>query len=254
MSVKAATARSAKYLYAVIATPDHLELGDCGLNGQPVSIISYGQLAAVVSDVSGEKILPQRKNLAAHQEVLKQLLNQNLTLLPMAFGVVANSPEAVEDVLVNNAEALQSQLQRVADKVEMGVRVVWDVPNIFEFFVNANPDLLAARDRLFNGDGEAGQDEKLAVGRLFEHLHISQREELTSKVEAVLTNCCAEIKASRCRNEREVMNLVCLVPRTFLPQFEQQVYKAAELFDDNFAFEFNGPWAPYNFVEVALEF
>ncbi len=254
MSVKAAAARSSKYLYAVIAAQDHLELGNCGLNGQHVYTISNGKFAAVVSDSSGEKILPQRKNLAAHQEVLKKLLAENLSVLPMAFGVAANSQEAVEEVLTKNSEALASQLERVADKVEMGVRVTWDVPNIFEYFVNLHPELLAARDRLFSGEGEPRQDDKLAVGRLFEQLHASDREEFTEKVEDALTNSCAEIKVNRCRTEREVMNLVCLVDRSSLANFEQQVYAAAELFDDNFAFDFNGPWAPYNFVEVALEF
>jgi len=38
---------------------------------------------------------------------------------------------------VRNRRAFEEQLERVTGKVEMGLRVAWDVPNIFEYFVNA---------------------------------------------------------------------------------------------------------------------
>ena len=55
------------------------------------------------------------------------------------------------------------------------------------------------------------------------------------------------------RNEREVMNLACLVKREAVPQFEAAVFEFAKQFDNNFALDYNGPWAPHNFVNVDLE-
>ena len=51
----------------------------------------------------------------------------------------------------------------------------------------------------------------------------------------------------------EVMNLACLVGREREAQFERGVLEAANLFDNNFAFDYNGPWTPHNFVEIDLE-
>ena len=34
--------------------------------------------------------------------------------------------------------------------------------------------------------------------------------------------------------------------------FEQGVFEAANRFDSHYAFDFNGPWTPHNFVEVDL--
>ena len=47
---------------------------------------------------------------------------------------------------------------------------------------------------------------------------------------------------------------VALIDRDGRKQFEQGVIQAARLFDDRFAFDFNGPWPPHNFVEIDLRF
>jgi hypothetical protein len=51
------------------------------------------------------------------------------------------------------------------------------------------------------------------------------------------------------------MSLACLVGRGAGAQaaFEAGVFAAAKLFDNNFAFDYNGPWAPHNFVELDLQ-
>jgi len=41
--------------------------------------------------------------------------------------------------------------------------------------------------------------------------------------------------------------------RAALAEFESSVFEAAKQFDNNFAFDFNGPWAPHNFVEAGVE-
>ena len=49
------------------------------------------------------------------------------------------------------------------------------------------------------------------------------------------------------------MNLACLVERDQQLGFEQAVLEVARRFDNNFAFDINGPWPPHNFVEIALQ-
>ena len=49
------------------------------------------------------------------------------------------------------------------------------------------------------------------------------------------------------------MNLSCLVGRDDEARFEEGILKAASRFDNNFMFDYNGPWAPHNFVDVDLK-
>jgi hypothetical protein len=244
--------KSRTYIYAVIADTEGRAYGDFGIDKSNVYSISGGRVAAVVSDLPIGMIRPERARLAAHQEVLKKLMAES-TPLPMSFGSLAESPEAVRKLLARNQKALLEQLNRVAGRVEMGLRVTYDVPNIFEYFVNTHAELRVARDRLLGGQREPTQEQKIEVGRMFDHLLSEDRETYADKVEGILASHCTETQQNKCRNEREVLNLVCLVERAAMPEFESGIFEAAKEFDNNFAFDYNGPWAPYNFVEIDLD-
>ncbi len=242
----------ARYLYAVVAATEDLNYADCGLGGGNVYTVPNGKVAAVVSDIRNEKIRPERRNLAAHQDILRRIMKET-TPLPMAFGIIANSTESVQKILSENRQAFVRQLKHVANRVEMGLRVTWNMPNIFEYFVDNNPELRAARDRLFGFSREPTQQEKMELGRMFERTLSGDREAHTEKVEEVLLNYCYDVKRNKCSRENDVMKLACLVGRDSDKDFEHAVLKAANLFDDNCSFDYNGPWPPYNFVEMKIK-
>jgi len=246
------TGMKGRYLYAIVAGTQERSYTGLGINGGKVYTIADGDIAALVSDVPNQKIRPERRNFSAHHNVLKKAMAE-CDVLPMTFGIISASPKAVRKILADNREALSSQLKRVSGKVEMGLKVSWDVPNIFEFLVNIHPELMEARDRLRNPLHAPSQEEKIEIGQLFEELLSADRERHTARVERSLSPACSEIKRNKCRDEREVMNLACLVGRSSLTRFEAGVLDAAGHFDDNFAFDYNGPWAPHHFVEIEVE-
>jgi hypothetical protein len=246
------TAKGGRYLYAIVVPPGERRYGFAGIDGAPVYTITNGRLAAVVSDVPYDKIRPERRHLAAQQAVFQGLLSEPGAMLPMAFGMIADGPKAIKKILTRNQAVFQQQLKQVAGRVEMGLRVSWDVPNIFEYFVNTHPELRAARDRFLGSYGIPSQEDKIELGRLFDRLLTEDRELYTQKVEDMLAQSCQEIKRNKCRHEGEVMNLACLVGREDQERFEAGVFAAAQLFDNNYTFDYNGPWAPHNFVEVNI--
>ncbi len=97
------------------------------------------------------------------------------------------------------------------------------------------------------------QDQQIELGRVFERLLAQERDLHTDTVEEALEECCAEIKRNAVRDEREVMNLACLIDRDGQARFEAAVFTAASHFDNNFAFDYSGPWAPHSFAEMDLK-
>jgi hypothetical protein len=247
-----AAAREKIYLYAIVASAGDRVYEAAGINQGKVYSISGGQVSAVVSDVAAENLRPERARLTAHHEVLKLLMAET-TPLPMSFGIVADSPAAVRRMLARNQEVLFDQLMQVAGKVEMGLRIAWDVANIFEYFVNVHPELRLARDRLLGSNCQPTQEQKIEVGRMFDRLLNDDREAHADLAMRIFASHECEIKQLKCRNEREAMNLACLVKREAASEFEAAVFEIAKQFDNNFALDYNGPWAPHNFVNVDLE-
>jgi hypothetical protein len=241
-----------RYLYAVISSAAAKTFGPLGIDAGLVYCVSHGPVAAVVSNVPHQQIRPERRHLAAHQGVLKRLMAER-ALLPMSFGIIADGPKAIQKILSRHQVALVKQLQRVAGKVEMGLRVTWEVPNIFDYFVNTHPELRAMRDEFFGPTSRPpSQENKIEIGRLFDRLLNEDREVYCEQVEEILSRHCVEIKRHKPRNEREVMNLACLVRQEDQAQFEAGVFEGAARFDHNFAFDYSGPWPPASFVDLSL--
>ncbi len=240
-----------KYIYAVIDTVGDIIYGQTGLNGAMVRGVAHGPFTAIVSDIPAGRIRPERKNLAAHNAVVKSLMAVAPGVLPVAFGTLANNAQAVRKVLEKNKVLLAQELDKVRGKVELGLRVTLEVPNLFQYMVNSQPELAALRDRLYGKPHGPSQMDQIELGSTFDRLLDQDRERYTEAVIQVLDPICEDIKQIPPR-EGEVMNLACLVDREAQHVFEEGVCEAANLFDNNFSFDFNGPWAPHNFVHINL--
>ncbi len=248
-----AASATGRYIYAVVRARAGRHFDFAGINDRPVETIERDGIAAVVSDLAAERIRPERRHLAAHRTVLSKLVEQTDGVLPMRFGAIASGPAEISRLLARNDDLFSRQLRHVAGKVEMGLRAVWDVPNIFQYFVSAHLELREIRDSLFRPAGRPSQDERIELGRRFERLLNQDRQAHTRLVEEVLAAHCAEIRRNPLRQEKEIMNLACLIEKSRREDFEAEVLEAARRFDNNFAFDYNGPWAPHGFAEINLK-
>ncbi len=243
--------KTGMYLYAVLAGDvDPSDAGPIGIEGGAVTRVALGDIAAAVSPVPRARLRPERKHVAAHHAVLSRLMRK-ATVLPAAFGLIAPSAEAVKYFLASRREVLEEQLARVAGKVEMGLRVSWNVPDLFAFFVSMHPELREVRDQL-RLQKEVARGDLIEVGQLFDRILETERDVHFGLVSEALAAHGVAVKREPPRNEREVMNLACLVPREQELAFERLVATAAEPFGDHFTFTHDGPFAPYHFAELSL--
>ncbi len=252
MSVKLGDAMG-KFIYALIDAPKGDQIFKVrGISDTAVYAIAEGKVAAVVSDIPNPRVRPERRNLMAHRAVLHHLMETCSAVLPMRFGVVASSGPSVRGLLANNAEPIADQAERVSGRVEMGLRVTWDVGNIYEYFVSTHPILREARDRMLAAGNRAGREEKIEIGRLYNELVDEARKKYSERVTEVLRDYCEEIVENPPKKDTDVMNLACLVDRKGLPDFEKGVFAASKLFNNDYLFDYSGPWAPHNFVALDL--
>ena len=223
-----------------------------GIDGGRIETIVEGGLAAVVTPVDRRRIRAQRSNLAAHNKLLQELTRRQ-TVLPCAFGTVAGGEDELREFLRANHDSLWRQLALLRGKVEMGLSVYWNTSNVFEFFVANNDGLRQMRDRVFRPGRGPSLDERIELGRMFESLLQQCRQQHTQQVIDALKPCCTEVRSVDAGQEQMIMKLVCLVPKEGQGRFEQGIQEAARAFDDRYCFKYSGPWAPFDFVDVALE-
>lgn len=237
------------YLYGIVRTPappDSLSI--TGLLDAPLCTVETEDLALVVTDAPKGRIRPERRNIAAHHRVQQHLMRLG-PLLPMAFGMVADSRKGAERMLRTYRKDFLYQLDRVSGKVEMGLRISLETPQVVDYFVARSPELQALRDQLA-GHGGGSRDDRIELGRRFELLLQRTRDELVEQIEAALGPVCTDFQRNPERSERDLANLACLVRRDQLDTFEARISEAAKQFDDEHVFQFSGPWPPHNFIKL----
>ncbi|OHB66468.1 MAG: hypothetical protein A2V70_02740 [Planctomycetes bacterium RBG_13_63_9] len=239
------------YLYGITVAQGTVPVEVPGIENAEVEQVVEGSLAAIVTRVTTQKIRPQRSNLAAHHHVLRDLTEQQ-PILPAAFGTIAGSEKQLREVLRRNHDVLIEQLKRLRGKVEMGLGVYWDTPNVFEFFVATHRELEQMRDRLFRPGKTPRFEEKVELGKLFESLLRDSRQRHTRQVIEALSPYCVEIRTIDPGEEKMIMKLACLVEESRRGQWEDGIEAVARHFDNHYGFKYTGPWAPHNFADIDL--
>jgi hypothetical protein len=243
-----------KILYALCRADDiRPDNSVRGLESAPVYTIDQSGIRAIVSDTLSVRLRPDRRNISAHQRVLKSLTTET-TVLPMRFGVLARDAGAVERLLETNMESINEHFERLNGRVEMGLRVSWDVTNIYEHFVTLHPTLAAGRDQIWSqhSGNNARREEKIQLGNMYEALRTADRQDAAEKVKDILFDYCDDITENPVKREKDVINLACLIERNKLDDFVNGVFEASKVFDSSYIFDYTGPWAPHNFIELDL--
>jgi hypothetical protein len=240
-----------KYLYGFVEGDFQLAGELLGLANAPVHSIRLEDIAAIVSDHPVEKLSLLRKNVEPHHRVIREISAQS-TLIPATFGHISDNDEQIRAVLRVNHTEIREELRRLLGKAEMGVKLVWDVDNIFDFLVGADRELRSRRDRVF-GKSRPTMEDKLELGAFFDKLHKRERERLSNQIVEALRPVAGEFRMNPPADEKVVLNAAFLIERAREKEFEEALYRAANLFDSNFALDYNGPWPPYNFVRLTLK-
>jgi hypothetical protein len=243
---------SGQYLYGFTDGAYRLE-GECrGLADAPLRKISFADVAAIVSEHPVEKLALLRRHLEPHHRAVREMSRQT-TFLPATFGHISEGEAEIVALLEANRPAIRCELDRLAGRAEMGLKLMWDVDNIFEFFVNLDRGLRQCRDRVF-GKSRASMQEKLELGAFFEKRLQQERERRTAQILAALRPVYVEVRENPVTDEKMVLHAAFLIERARESEFEQAVYQAASLFDSHFAVDYSGPWPPYSFVRLQLLF
>jgi hypothetical protein len=249
--MSSSTVALGKYVYAFVRAADAhdiIERGLTGLNDCNLKVSIVGSLGAVTTDIAVEKIRPRRQLLAAHQSVVTEI-SGSWDMLPVSFGLIAESEAEICRILAANTDVLETQLDRVGGQVEMNLVLRLSSENVFQYFVDRFPELQEARSVITAG---ATRDEMIEMGRLFERLLASERNHCERKMVESIQSVCKETDLQPPRSEGELVRLNCLIDRENEAEFSAAIHRAAEAFNEDYVFNLSGPWPPYSFVTLAL--
>lgn len=244
-------ATTGNYLYGFTQACLQPQPGLRGLANAPVRLVGFRDVAAIVSNHPVQRLMPKRANLEPHHRIIHDICKHG-PLVPAAFGHISESEEDLIGVLRENYDDIRQEIGRLANKVELTLKLRWSVENIFEYFVRKHKNLRELRDRIFRSPLPSF-DDKLKVGSMFEACLSAERGRLTEVLLNSLRDLVIESMLNSPREEKTVCDCALLVENARAQEFGAALERTATIFDSGLALQWSGPWPPYSFVRLQLQ-
>lgn len=227
------------YVYCVTEGIDSVPENLQGIGGAEVRLFQTENLSLLVSDFSGDLVPVYRENALVHATVVRSVLDQT-TPLPFRFGALV-SEEQLRKYVTSQRETLAANLALVRGCVEMNVKIISNLekqqPDNQDLQDKPGTAFLEEKRRELIGNRARAEEAKSMAGWLERQLGDAVRQ---TRIKTNVT-------------DQLIVAAAHLVER---PAVQQYRNKVQALFAERSELKFlmSGPWPPYSFANIELEF
>ena len=200
-----------------------------GISGARVDVLGVEGFSSLVSEFEGDKVSVTRENALAHAAVVSSILNKT-TPLPFRFGTVADE-QRLRDYIASHRTAFNDKLAHVHGAVEMSVKIIWNPDN------NIN----------LNAEGPGARFLKA------KQLRAARAKEVATWLRDRAGTLVRDEQLSLSPTEKLILAAAHLVDRDSVAEYRGQLAEALKMRPE-LHFLVSGPWPPYSFSNIDLEF
>ena len=246
-----ATSRG-KYVYCVIEADEPLSFGPIGIGSDPSEVytVHYQNLAAVVSDAPLGVLDSTREHVLAHERVNETVMHEH-TVIPMSFGTIFKTRDDIVELLRSAAEAFGDVLNKMQNKLEFGLKVLWDREQAIREVESDDDDIRRLKMEISAQKGPT-YFARMQYGRLVDAALLARSERYVAEILEQLRDVSVASRINKPIGDKMIMNAAFLISRDHETAFDAKVKSIAARFD-KLTFKYTGPWPPYNFVNIRLK-
>ncbi len=219
----------------------------------PIELFTQDGIGFLYSEVDlGSKLRATRKNVQRHSETLGDLLEKVETLAPVSFGAILDDLDSVKKLINENREDLENTLEKISGKVEYGVKAYWDPEEVARKVGENDKEIQKLKKKVQSGKAGNQYEATVEVGELIDEKIKEKKEELRDSILEHLTPVSQEWVENDLFDERMATNLAFLLDRKSQDNFDSAMQDLGKDHPGYLTFKYNGPWPPFNFVEMEL--
>jgi hypothetical protein len=230
------------YVYCLLEGIAHLDQLPQGISNALVRRLPIDTLSVLVSDIDTDTVPITRETALAHAAVVRSVLDQT-TPLPFRFGTLVNE-EQLRSYVSARKPALENNLALVRGCVEMSVKIIWNVSNNNEHEQQLTGEKQGAGARFLEEKRReilGGEQRSAEAAEICAWLHESTSSLVRDEQVTVRPS------------EKLVVAAAHLVERSRIKQYREKISEARAKRPD-LHFLSSGPWPPYSFANIELEF
>jgi len=227
------------YAYCLAEDLDALDHSPPGIDEAPVKLLKIENLAVLISETDLDAVPVTKENALAHAAVVRSILDQT-TPLPFRFGTLVTEQQ-LRNYVSARKPALEKNLSHVRGCVEMSVKIIWETPTGKKPETpgpqGAGTTFLAEKQReIFGGEQRA-----------------KQAAEISDWLREGVTGLARDEQVTVRPSEKLLLSAAHLVERVNVERYRAQLAEARKNRPE-LHFLVSGPWPPYSFANIELEF
>jgi hypothetical protein len=242
--------------------------------GGAVEFLVQGSLAAVASPVSLEEFAPEKvethlkagevqwveEKAFAHATVLQELMQRAPVVpVPVRFGILFRDRDRLLSLLAAKERELVSLLERLAGRMEWGVKAHCREEALKEALVREDHEIRSLHERLQGMPPGTAYLHRRKLEPLLEEKVQERLGKWAEQIHEALAEVCEATAVLEMRGELEgketvVLHGAYLVPQEYTGRFRDELERLGEEFScRGLRFVLSGPWPPYHFAQVDLD-
>lgn len=222
------------YVYCLAEQIDTLAVSS-GISGAKVEVKDVEGFSVLVSELANDAVPVTRENALTHDSVVRSVLGQT-TPLPFRFGTLTSEKE-LASYLQAHRQTIKARLALVRGCIEMSVKII------------SNTDQTDRKAEMRDlGPGAAFLEQKRR-----EILGSDQAKDVAEWLQKELAGTVREAQVTLCPTEKLIVAAAHLVEREQLAIYRGHVGNARKMRPELY-FLVSGPWPPYSFSNIGLEF
>jgi hypothetical protein len=235
------------YLYAIIDSDEPFWFTE-QICGRKIFNLTAGDLGLAVSRADGRESELRPENILAHNAVMEQLM-ERFSVLPVRYGTLLNQESAGQELIQQHGDQFRWQLHRLRGKVEMGVKVLWNISKVQSELLDSE----ISRDLILQQLGSSSPGHRYLRRKYLEQAPEMQSLQLAKQVATGLHKPLALKSVAAVQELLRTPNLMLsgayLLTRESVGAFREELERLRKCYSD-YRFLLSGPWPPYHFVKI----
>jgi len=233
------------YIYGIIDSGDQIAESIYGMRGATVYNIPYCDIGAVVSEISRPVPGTTKDAVLEHEAVVESLM-ESFTVLPVRFLTIVDGRNDVLSLLQGSFKDFKDNLERLRNKLEFGIKVIWPADRIRENIIKAlqkSEQNIPASDDSPKRKFIKEKFEKYKIDKEFEE----KAGRFINAMDIFFSKFAAEKKLEKLKTNNLLLAAVYLVEKHRQNGFKE-AFEHVRSAHPCLKYLLSGPWPPYNFV------
>jgi len=247
-----------KLIYAIIDHNNKQDIRNAffsctsGISAAKLYAVSEHNISAIVSSFSSGGQTWAKEQVLEFASVTEKL-SEHVNLLPVRFGTILKSDDDIRQLLVKHYNAFETNLKKTANKIEFGLKVLWDCEKIkHEIKKKSEPNELNA--------GDYFRQSSIHTNYLFEKMKqhklddavLQYVDKFIDNIRGAIQALNSDTKFKKTVSDSIMLDAVFLVNKKQYDEFKDIIISFGNQ-HAGLQFLLTGPWPPYSFMDIRIE-